>query len=113
MMSCLTVVMLQLAENLVCVCVCVAPRIFYYVSLKVSHVIFLHSLSFFFCPSVSCFSPSVQAFRNALNVLIFAHANTRAGRQQRLNSSADHRPRHTLASRQPTAEVVLYYHFKI
>lgn len=29
---------------------------------------------------------------NALNVLIFAHANTRVSQQQRLNSSADPRP---------------------
>lgn len=63
--------------------------------LEVSHLIFLLlSLSLYFFSLlpllVSCFSPSPQAFRNALNVLIFAHANTRvSSQQQRLNSSAD------------------------
>lgn len=77
-------------RKLVCVWVFIATRSpsIDFLFLEVSHLVFPFSLLFFFCLSVSFFLPRFS-LRNALNVLIFAHANTRVSQQQRLNSSAD------------------------
>lgn len=84
--------------KLMCVSVCVLSCVYSrtlsidFLFLEVSRLIFPFSLSRFLPPRL-LFSPSLQSLRNALNVLIFAHANTRVSQQQRLNSSAD--PRQT------------------
>lgn len=57
------------------------------------HACFLHFSFSISAPPSLVFPPSVQVFRNALNALIFAHANTRVSQQHSLNSSAD--PRQT------------------
>lgn len=66
-------------------------------SVKMGRTIFAISLSASFpllsfsisAPQSLVFPPYGLVFRNALNVLIFAHANMRVSQQQRRNSSTD------------------------